>query len=210
MTANAVRLRQAVLAARDLDALAERLRGELDLGEPYNDPAVAYFGLRNAVFAIGDTFLEIISPVEDDTAAGRLLNRRGGDCGYMAMFQVDDVAAARERAAALEVREVFEVAFDDITEAHLHPADMRGAIVSISEPQPAASWRWGGADWQRRSAPGIVAGLTVAVGDPQATRARWEGVLTGLPGIEFVPDPSEPGIVAIHVERDGERLTIVP
>ena len=93
------RLRQAVLAARELDPVVERLRREFGLGEPFSDPAVAYFGLRNAVFAIGDTFLEVVSPVQPDTSAGRLLERRGGDCGYMAMFQVDDVAAAR---AALE------------------------------------------------------------------------------------------------------------
>ncbi len=75
------RLRQAVLAARDLDAVAGELRAELGLGEPYADPGVGYFGLRNAVFALGDTFLEVVSPVEPDTAAGRLLERHGGDCG---------------------------------------------------------------------------------------------------------------------------------
>src|SRR5687768_18541556 len=108
------RLRQAVFAARDLDAAAARLRSQLGLGEPFADPAVAYFGLRNAVFAIGDQFLEVVSPVRDDAAAARLLERRGGDCGYMAMFQVDDVAAARTRARAAGVREVFEVDLDDM------------------------------------------------------------------------------------------------
>lgn len=204
------RLRQAVLAARELDPVVERLRREFGLGEPFSDPAVAHFGLRNAVFAIGDTFLEVVSPVQPNASAGRLLERRGGDCGYMAMFQVDDVAAARERARGAGVREVFEVELDDITEAHLHPADMRGAIVSISQPAPAASWRWGGPDWSRRSVPGRVAGVTVAVADPPATGERWAAVIGETPGVEFVADADEPGIVAIHVERDGELLTISP
>src|SRR5436305_10139821 len=126
------RLRQAVLAARDLEEVAERLRDELGLGEPFADPGVGYFGLRNAVFALGDTFLEVVSPTGPDTAAGRQLERHGGDCGYMVMFQVDSLPEARERAGALGVREVFEVALDDMAEVHLHPADMRGAIVSLS------------------------------------------------------------------------------
>src|SRR5205085_4538674 len=40
------RLRQAVVAAQDLDAVAGELRERLGLGEPYADPGVAYFGLR--------------------------------------------------------------------------------------------------------------------------------------------------------------------
>src|SRR6201994_1050289 len=92
------RLRQAVLAVRDLDAVAGQLRTTLGLGEPYADPGVEHFGLRNAVFALGDTFLEVVSPIRADTSAGRLLERRGGDCGYMLMFQIADLAAARGRA----------------------------------------------------------------------------------------------------------------
>lgn len=205
------RLRQAVLAARDLDAAAGRLRAELGLGEPFADPAVAHFGLRNAVFAIGDTFLEVVSPAREGTAAGRLLERRGGDCGYMAMLQVADLAAARERARALGVREVFEVDLDDITEVHLHPADMRGAIVSLSQPEPPDAWRWGGPGWRERSVPGRITGLTVAVADPDAVRERWSAVAGELPaGIELAADPTEPGIVAIHLERDRAELTITP
>ncbi len=206
----APRLRQAVIAATDLDLVVERLRGELELGEPFADPGVAHFGLRNAVFALGDTFLEVVSPVEEGTSAGRLLERRGGDCGYMAMFQVPDVAAARDRARDLGVREVFEIDLDDITEAHLHPADIRGAIVSISEPRPATSWRWGGPGWEHRAAPGAIAGITVAVADPDAVADRWRGVVGELPGVEFVADDAEPGIVAITVERDGERAVVRP
>ena len=209
--APAPRLRQAVFAVADLDPAVERLTERLGLGEPFADPAVSYIGLRNAVFTLGDTFLELVSPVEEGTSAGRLIDRRGGDCGYMAMLQVPDVAAARERARDLGVREVFDVDLDDITEAHLHPADMRGAIVSVSEPRPAESWRWGGPDWDRRSAPGRVAGVTVAVAEPDAVRERWAAVAGGLPdGVEFTEDPDEPGIVEVRVEARGETVALRP
>ena len=194
------RLRQAVIAARDLDAVAGTLRAELGLGEPFSDPAVGYFGLRNAVFALRDTFLEVVSPTRADTAAGRLLQRRGGDCGYMLMFQVDDVVGARRRAAELGVREVFAVELDDMAEAHLHPSDMQAAIVSISQPQPSPTWRWGGPDWQTRSAPAALRGATVAVADPDAVAARWDAVLGGLPaGLRIVSDAAAPGLTEIAV-----------
>ncbi|HVS28148.1 MAG TPA: VOC family protein [Solirubrobacteraceae bacterium] len=203
-----VRLRQAVLAARELEPVAGRLRSELGLGEPFSDPGVAYFGLRNAVFALGDTFLEVVSPVKEETSVGRLLDRRGGDCGYMLMFALDDFDAARGRVREAGVREVFEVTLDDIAEVHLHPADMNGAIVSLSKPQPPASWRWGGPDWERRSVPGRVTGATVAVSDPRAVAERWSGVL-GAPaadtGVTFERDDAEPGMVEISVAADGVR-----
>lgn len=205
------RIRQAVFAARDLDAMAARLTDELGLREPFEDPAVEYFGLRNAVFTIGDTFLEIVSPIREGTAAGRRIDRMGGDCGYMLMLQVPDVAAARARAAGLNVREAFEVETDDIVEAHLHPADMRGAIVSISEPRPAASWRWGGPGWETRSAAGRIAGVTVAVAEPDAIGERWSEIAGGpVAGVELVADPAEPGLVEVRVERGGETIAVRP
>jgi hypothetical protein len=171
------RLRQAVLAARDLDAVADQLRRTLGLQEPYADPGVEYFGLRNAVFALGDTFLEVVSPIRPDTAAGRLIERRGGDCGYMLMFQVEDLAAARGRANQAGVREVFEVSVDDMAEVHLHPSDVRAAIVSLSQPDPVESWRWGGPEWQSRSAPLQVTGATITVAQPVGVAALWATIL---------------------------------
>lgn len=189
-----MRLRQAVLAASDLDEVAGRLASELGLGEPFADPGVGHFGLRNAVFAIGDQFLEVVSPLRPGTAAGRWLERRGGDGGYMLMFEVDDLAGARARARALGIREVFEVDLDDIAEAHLHPADVGGAIVSISRPMPAGAWRWGGPGWEARSVPGGIAGVEVTVVDADAVAGRWQRLL----GVE-------PGAVGAEL-RDGPRV----
>jgi hypothetical protein len=170
-----------VVAAGDLDAVARELRQRLGLGEPYADPGVGRFGLRNAVFALGDTFLEVVSPVAGDTAAGRLIERRGGDCGYMLMFQVEDLAERRAQVRELGVREVFEVSLEDIAEVHLHPRDIRGAIVSLSQPNPPTGWRWGGPDWESRAARVRLAGATVEVADPEATGQRWERILGELP-----------------------------
>ncbi len=204
------RLRQAVIAVTDLDPSVDALRSSLSLGEPFSDPAIGHFGLRNAVFAIGDTFLELISPITDGTAAGRQLERRGGDCGYMAMLQVDDLAGARERARTLGVGEVLDIEFDDIAEVHLHPAEIGGAIVSLSEPRPSRSWRWGGPDWEGRNVAGGLLGLTVAVADPTAVGNRWREVAGGPMPVEFVADPDDPGITALDLEVEGRRVTVDP
>src|SRR3954454_12719962 len=102
----AVRLRQAVLVAAELDPVVSELRAELGLGEPFADPGVAEFGLHNAVFAIGDTFLEVIAPTRPDTAAGRHLERHGGDGGYMVIFDLEDLDGARERVRDAGIRVV--------------------------------------------------------------------------------------------------------
>jgi hypothetical protein len=199
------RLRQAVLAARDLDAVTDQLCRVLGLQEPYADPAVAHFGLRNAVFALGDTFLEVVSPIRPDTSAGRLIERRGGDCGYMLMLQVEDLAAARGRAETAGVREVFEVSVDDMAEVHLHPVDVRAAIVSLSQPNPPESWRWGGSDWQSRSAPLQLSGATVTVAQPVGVAALWEGILNQElkeVGIRISADEFDRGLTEIILTPD--------
>jgi glyoxalase-like protein len=203
------RLRQAVVAARDLDAVAGELHERLDLKEPFADPGVAHFGLRNAVFALGDTFLEVVSPTQDDTAAGRQIDRRGGDCGYMLMFQVRDLARSRDQARELGIREVFEVSIDDMAEVHLHPADIRGAIVALSQPEPPASWRWGGPDWEARSASRAISGATVEVPDAAGTAERWRAVLGEDPewlGIRL--SEGDRGLTEIVIEGLETEFTV--
>lgn len=165
--------------ARDLEPAHERLRDALGLGSPFRDPGVGAFGLHNVVCALGEDFLEIVSPTQAGTAAGRHLERRG-EGGYMLIFQVDDLAGARQRAQALGVRTVWSIDLDDISASHLHPADFGGTIVSIDQPRPPASWRWGGPDWighAGEGALGRLAGVTVRVPEPETVAARWAEVL---------------------------------
>jgi hypothetical protein len=146
----------------------------------FRDPGVAAFGLHNAVMPVGDAFLEVVSPVREDAAAARYLARRGGDAGYMVIVQSDDLATDRKRAQELGVRVVWEVTLHDIATIHLHPRDLGGAIVSLDEAHPPASWRWAGPDWREhvrtRTVRGL-AGVEIGAGDPGAQAARWAEVL---------------------------------
>src|ERR1700727_3727281 len=99
-----MRLRQIALVATDLAAARADISAVLGLDYAYDDPGVGKFGLRNAVFPIGDTFLEVVSPKEPGTTAGRLLEKRGGDGGYMVILQVEDLVQARARGREAAAR----------------------------------------------------------------------------------------------------------
>ena len=145
----------------------------------FRDPGVGVFGLRNALVAVGDTFLEVVSPAQDGTAAGRYLQRRGGDGGYMVLLQVDDLDGERERIDRLGVRIVWEGSGQGIRGMHLHPADVGGAIVSMDVAHPTQSWGWAGPDWQRHAHTDVVrhiAAVEVQADDPRALALRWSAV----------------------------------
>jgi hypothetical protein len=198
------RLRQVALVASDCEETARRLREAFGWAEPFRDPGVGRFGLTNAVFAAGDTFVEVVAPVEPATTAGRYLERRGGDSGYMAIFQMPDLAPARRRVAEAGVRVVWTADLPDIAGTHLHPKDVPGAIVSLDWADPPEAWRWAGPEWTGHAAPhraGGLSGITIEVNDPAAAAARWATVL-GL----SVTDESGAAVIALEHARQDLRF----
>jgi hypothetical protein len=202
-----MRLRQIALLARDLEPTVDHLRAVLGIEVGFRDPGVALFGLANAVLPVGDTFLEVVSPVKDDCTGARLLARRGGDCGYMVIVQTDDLAAARARMAREKIRIVFEHAHEagHTATIHLHPRDVGGAILSLDVSQPPESWDWAGPDWQRHVCRDVVtslAGATLASDAPAGLASHW-GSLLDRPAAAVGG-----GVFAIAL--DGATLRFVP
>ena len=171
-----IRLRQVALVASELDSVVEALCNELGLRVCFRDPGVGEFGLVNALMVIGDQFLEVVAPATEGTTAGRLLERRGGDGGYMVLFEVDDLDARMATVTSAGVRTVWSADLPTIRGRHLHPRDVGGAIVSLDEPSPTGSWTWGGPDWRAHvdtSVVSAIAGVSVAAVDPTAMHSRW-------------------------------------
>ena len=173
-----MRLRQVVLAARNLEPTRESLFAVLGLDADFKDPGVAEFGIENSVMAIGDTFLEVVSPVEENTATERYIETRGGDGGYMVIVQVDDIALHRAHTDRLGVRPVWQTDRDEVTAYHCHPKDLGGAIVSFDQMRPPESWLWGGPEWEQHAASNAATILAVDIQspDPAAMAARWSDV----------------------------------
>ena len=98
-----LRLRQICLLARDLEWMSSVLSAAFDAPVVFRDPRMAAGGnLTNTHIRLGDSFLETVRPTdlawERSTTQTRLLERHG-DCGYMAIVQVPDVAVASRSMA---------------------------------------------------------------------------------------------------------------
>jgi hypothetical protein len=78
-----LRLRQIALVARQLEPV-EQLTSALAAEVCFRDPGVGKYGLHNALWALGGTFLEVVAPLRDGTAAGRYLDRAHGSRGTTA------------------------------------------------------------------------------------------------------------------------------
>ena len=175
-----MRLRQVALVAHSLAPAVDQLTALLGIKVAYNDPGVGKFGLENAVMAIGDTFLEVVVPTRPATTAGRLLEKRGGDGGYMVLLQVGDIAVARARLEEFNVRVIEQATGAAYDMSHLHPKDIGGAIVSLDQMTPPEHWEWAGPNWRSTVDTSIatsISGVEIQSDDPEAMGARWAEVL---------------------------------
>ena len=170
-----MRIRQVALAASDLEKTDEILRRLFGCDESYADPEIIYFGLDNRLYTLGDCFLEVVSPVKPNTAAGRFLDRRGGDGGYMVIVQVENLALEQARLATTSIRTVFADDRGAAKAIHLHPKDVPGAIPSIDEMIPPESWLWAGEGWEQRAGRhvGRILAAEIRSIDPHETGQRW-------------------------------------
>jgi hypothetical protein len=208
-SASLLRLRQVAFVARELEPVVEALCDMLGVEVAFRDPSVEVFGLRNAVMPLGESFLEVVSPVRLGTTAGRLLERRGGDSGYMVIVQSQAREADRARVGWLGVRIVWQVALEDAATLHLHPRDVGGAILSLDWMDPPDSWRWAGPRWREAVHTELVtgiAGVEIQAGDPVAMARRWGEVLARPvrcdAGVEQLALPHG-GVIRFVAERDG-------
>jgi hypothetical protein len=168
------------LVANDLAAAHADIAAVLGVDYAYDDPGVGKYGLRNAVFPIGDTFLEVVSPKQPGTTAGRLLQKRGGDGGYMVILQVDDLLQARARVRDASARIADLTDGDGFAFTHIHPKDIGGAILSLDYMRPKERWEWGGPDWQSHVCTDTslaVVGAELQSENPAKMAARWSEVL---------------------------------
>ncbi|WP_156255290.1 VOC family protein [Sandarakinorhabdus oryzae] len=219
-----LRLRQIAMVAPDL-APVEAEVGRIVVADVcYRDPGVGKYGLHNALWALGGTFLEALAPLQPGTTAGRYIERRGGATGYMVILDTDDLGPVRARLAALNVRIVEDLTVGDdhlhATALHLHPRDTGGCLLSIDYHGPdgamLGSYRWAGADWHRHASADLaISGAVMTCDDPAATAARWGAILDRpatrrgdgwrIPldngALDFIPNtsPAGEGLAAIRV-----------
>ncbi|MEZ5217589.1 MAG: VOC family protein [Ilumatobacteraceae bacterium] len=185
-----LRLRQVALVAHELEPSFDELHTRLQLEVAHRDPAVGAFGLHNVVLPVGNQFLEIVAPTREGTAAGRYLERRRGDGGYMIILQCDDHAPVKQRVEQLGVRTALAQDTDEYRLLQLHPADTGGTFLEIDQQLAAGGddpWYPAGEDWERARRTDIVTGIAGATvqserveelasrGGPPSSTARDRG-----------------------------------
>ncbi|HZY53627.1 MAG TPA: VOC family protein [Reyranella sp.] len=225
-----MKLRQVVFVCKDLESNAKELCETLGIDIAYRDPGVGKWGLANVVCPTGHDFLEIVSPTQEGTSAGRYIQRRKGDGGYMVILQVPDAIKERERIAALGVRAVEKKDMAEYKYTHFHPSDTAGVLLSIDQTvAPAGTdaklwWPPASKDWLPHSKSNVTNGLggvEIQASDPDAAAALWSKILNRpVDGdiirlddegeIRFVPiaDDRGPGVSAYDI-KTVDRDTVL-
>ena len=199
-----IHLRQVALVAGTLAPAVDDLRAVFDLQICHIDPGLAIWGLENTLLPVGRNFLEVVAPVEENTAGGRYLERRGGDGGYMVICQADSLETqgmCRRRAAGQGVRVAYESdEFEGFSLMQLHPRDLEAAFFEIDwDAGNDFSGRWepaGGTGWSnhvRTSRIRDIAGVELQCEDPPALAAKWAAIA----GVEVRQDGQHP-VVALE------------
>lgn len=221
-----IQLRQIAFVAERLEPVLQDFEAVFGLARCFIDPGVAVFGLENTLMPAGRNFFEVVAPVKPDTAAGRYLERRKGDGGYMVITQTEtlpQLEAVRARAAAAGVRVAWESARRGWTLIQLHPGDLKTTFLDVewdehedlSGPWPPA----GGTGWEDKVRQHLVlgfSGVELQAEDPAAAAGLWSAVtgspvesVGGAPGVNlnnaslrFVPpsDGRGPGLSAVDLE----------
>jgi hypothetical protein len=212
-----MRVRQIALVAKDLEPVLAQLDTVFGLQVGFRDPGVGVFGLINAVMPVGGEFLEVVQPVREDASAARYLKRRGGDAGYMVIFQAADALAHRKRLAEIGVRLIAESHHDGYIFTHFHPADSAGVLSSIDTVEHDADWReprskWPPAGKHWRDFP---AGKALGIGavdiqarDPRAAAERWS-ILFEAPNRADNTQTYARGVVRFVEPRDADGTGVI-
>lgn len=174
----AAHMRQICLVANRLDTLAADFKAVLGLNVCYRDPGVGKYGLENMLMPLGPSFLEVVAPTRPGTTAGRYIERRGGDGGYMVICQVPENDSYRARCEKIGVRIANTIDYAEYNEIQLHPRDAGGAMLSfgVQKSHGAEDWHPANQHATGQQASGRARGFVAAEAqsdDPPRLAARW-------------------------------------
>lgn len=179
-----LRLRQIALVAHKLAPIAEDFNDVFGLEVGFRDPGVKTFGLENALFPVGNQFIEVVSPIQENTAGGRYLDRRKGDGGYMVITQCDDHAPRRAHAEELKIRKVLESDGHEYKIMQLHPRDTGGSFLEIDYQHGGEDingpWEPAGKDFHKAIRTNVIRAIAAAeiqTPDPKDLAERWGNIV---------------------------------
>jgi hypothetical protein len=182
-----MRLRQICLVASHLEPVISDIAGIMGLAVCYRDGNVAKYGLNNALLPVDTILLEVVSPFQPGTAAGRFIDKTDGRGGYMAIFCCDDPDERAEHARKMGVRVANVIDHAPYHGVQLHPRDCRAAFIEFNHTAGSDDilgvYPPAGPDWQKSIAKDVtqaLVGVEMESPEPQVLAEHW-GKIIGIP-----------------------------
>jgi hypothetical protein len=206
-----LRLRQIAFIVEDVEKVAADLEAVLGLEVAYiDDHLPGAFGLQNRLMPVGTQFIELCSPIRENTAGGRYLERRGGDGGYMVICQADDHAPRKQRVQELGIRVVAERDAETSCLMQLHPQDTGGSFLEIDWHEGAddefPGWshaiRGPWPDFIRTGRVKSIVAAEIQSADPGKLAARWSEIIQDPVSKDAAGNPT--------IRIDNATLRFVP
>ena len=120
------------LAVRDLDDAVEYYRATFGV-EPVHREVVENDGVEEVLLRVADSYIQLLTPVRDDSPVARYLDKKGEGIHHVA-YRVDDCAAALDRVKRQGHQVIDEVprpGSRGTTVAFIHPKTAFGTLIEL-------------------------------------------------------------------------------
>jgi methylmalonyl-CoA/ethylmalonyl-CoA epimerase len=122
------------IAVKNLDHIKEIFRSAFDL-EPDFEEIVSDQQVRIVGYRVGESAVEYLSPLEEDSSIGKFLKKRGNAIHHIA-FRVTNIENRLEeliRAGYTPIDTIPRSGADGKKIAFLHPKDNAGILIELCE-----------------------------------------------------------------------------
>lgn len=145
---------------------------------PCHTSKLEQFGLENALFAVGGSFIEIVAPIKTQTAVHRFIHSTNGIGGYMAIFDCEDVARFRKNATESNIRIIADQHREKADLLQLSPKDTGITMLEFDHHDGSSnrlgSYEWAGSHWQKNLVRDVdIVEISMACADPKIKIANW-------------------------------------
>jgi methylmalonyl-CoA epimerase len=123
------------VAVDDLEAALVLYRDTLGMPLVHRE-TVAEQGVEAALLDVGESHIELLSPLGPDTAVGKFLARKGPGLHHVAyrVDSVDDALAALSKAGMRLIDEQPRTGIRNSRVAFVHPSSTGGVLTEIVQP----------------------------------------------------------------------------
>jgi methylmalonyl-CoA/ethylmalonyl-CoA epimerase len=122
------------VAVEDLDAAIELYKQQFQMAEQYRE-VVEEQGVEAVLLDIGEGHVELLKPLDPETAVGKFLASRGPGLHHVA-YQTSDIDAALEQVRAVGLQLIDEtprIGIRGSRVAFVHPKATGGVLTEIVE-----------------------------------------------------------------------------